>query len=89
MNVARPSASRISAKPPPPMLPAKGCVTASANAVATAASTALPPDFSTATPTSVASGSCATTIAWRARTGSRAGAGTTAVRASATNATSV
>src|SRR5690349_7402974 len=29
--------------PPPPMLPALGCVTASANAVATAASTALPP----------------------------------------------
>src|SRR5687767_10886686 len=29
-------------KPPPPMLPALGCVTASANAVATAASTALP-----------------------------------------------
>src|SRR5687767_10682543 len=29
--------------PPPPMLPADGCVTASANAVATAASTALPP----------------------------------------------
>src|SRR5687768_16649375 len=30
-------------KPPPPMFPALGCVTASANAVATAASTALPP----------------------------------------------
>src|SRR4051794_5432185 len=33
----------ISMTPPPPMLPASGCVTARANAVATAASTALPP----------------------------------------------
>ena len=28
MNVERPSAKRISMKPPPPMLPANGCVTA-------------------------------------------------------------
>ena len=54
MNVASPSAMRTSMKPPPPMLPADGCVTASANPTATAASTAFPPAFSTATPTSVA-----------------------------------
>ena len=45
MNVVRPSARRISMKPPPPILPARGCVTASANPTAIAASTALPPDF--------------------------------------------
>src|SRR5207302_7467932 len=39
------------------------CVTASANPTATAASIALPPDLSTANPTSAAKGSCATTIA--------------------------
>src|SRR5579862_667567 len=38
--------------PPPPMLPANGCVTASANAVATAASTALPPFANTDAPAS-------------------------------------
>src|SRR5687767_12467954 len=38
--------------PPPPMLPAVGCVTASANAVATAASTALPPRCRMSAPTS-------------------------------------
>ena len=43
MNVVRPSAMRISMKPPPPRLPANGCVTASAKPTATAASTALPP----------------------------------------------
>ena len=32
-------------KPPPPMLPASGYVTASANAIATAASIALPPSL--------------------------------------------
>ena len=37
------SAARTTMKPPPPMLPALGCVTASAKAVATAASTAEPP----------------------------------------------
>src|SRR6187549_3466957 len=42
-------------KPPPPMLPAKGCVTASANAVATAASTALPPMLRMSAPMSEAS----------------------------------
>ena len=39
-------------KPPPPMLPALGCVTASANAVATAASTAFPPFARTDAPAS-------------------------------------
>src|SRR3954449_9338251 len=39
-------------KPPPPRLPASGCVTASANAVATAASTALPPCARTLAPAS-------------------------------------
>src|SRR5262249_44599980 len=37
--------------PPPPKLPAEGHTTASAKPTATAASTALPPRFSTSTPT--------------------------------------
>src|ERR1017187_4163905 len=41
-------------KPPPPIFPAAGYVTARANAVATAASTALPPCFIIETPTSEA-----------------------------------
>ena len=48
-------------KPPPPMLPALGCVTASANAVATAASTALPPVASTDAPASHAGADVQTT----------------------------
>ncbi len=48
--------------PPPPILPALGSTAASAKAVATAASTALPPSRSTATPTSVASAWSATTM---------------------------
>src|SRR5262245_39095832 len=48
-------------KPPPPMLPAEGWVTASANATATAASMALPPLFSTWRPTWLASGSALAT----------------------------
>ena len=40
----------ISMKPPPPRLPARGSVTASANPTATAASTALPPRFKMSTP---------------------------------------
>src|SRR5690348_8987713 len=75
INVVQPSTRRISMKPPPPMLPAKGCVTARAKPTATAASTALPPDFRTATPTSAANGSWATTIPLRAYTGSWALAG--------------
>ena len=43
-------------KPPPPMLPAAGCVTASANPVAIAASTALPPARSTSAPAREACG---------------------------------
>ena len=43
-----------------------GYVTARAKPTATAASIALPPDFSTATPTSAARGSCATTMPLRA-----------------------
>ena len=45
-------------KPPPPILPALGWVTASANPTAAAASIALPPFFSTRNPVSVA---------WRSR----------------------
>src|SRR5580765_5098936 len=37
-------------KPPPPMLPALGCTTAKAKAVATAASTAVPPAAITSAP---------------------------------------
>ena len=65
----RRSAARKTRKPPPPMLPAVGCVTASANAVATAASTALPPSRMTWKPTSEAMSLCDTTIALRARAG--------------------
>src|SRR5689334_22654448 len=48
-------------KPPPPMLPALGCVTASAKAVATAASTALPPRARIAAPASHAGADVHTT----------------------------
>src|SRR5690606_16657896 len=48
--------------PPPPMLPASGHVTASANATATAASTAFPPRFRISTPTSLAGAETVTTI---------------------------
>ncbi len=47
--------------PPPPMLPALGCVTARANAVATAASTAFPPIASTEAPASQAGAEVQTT----------------------------
>src|SRR6476661_8915817 len=47
--------------PPPPMLPALGSVTARANAVATAASTALPPFARTAAPASQAGADVQTT----------------------------
>src|SRR5207245_233808 len=56
-------------KPPPPMLPALGWVTARANAVATAASTALPPSHSASTPAWVARKFWLTTIPLRARAG--------------------
>src|SRR5580765_7875991 len=48
-------------KPPPPMLPAPGYVTASAKAVATAASTALPPRRRIDAPTSDAMAELETT----------------------------
>ena len=60
-DVVVPSAMRTSKKPPPPRLPACGCVTASVSATATAASTALPPSRSTARPAAVACGSQLTT----------------------------
>src|SRR6185312_11689588 len=50
-------------KPPPPMFPAVGYVTASANPVATAASTALPPALRISTPASLARRELLTTIA--------------------------
>src|SRR5205809_3734539 len=56
-------------KPPPPMLPAEGWVTASANAVATAASTAFPPSHRTSTPTWEATKFWEATIPLRARAG--------------------
>src|SRR5207247_8196904 len=49
--------------PPPPILPASGSTTASANPTATAASTALPPCFRTSIPTWLASGWPDTTMA--------------------------
>ncbi len=52
--VTAPSAPWKTRKPPPPTLPAAGRVTARANATATAASTALPPWRSTASPASEA-----------------------------------
>ncbi len=56
-------------KPPPPMLPARGRVTASAKPTATAASTALPPRFSMSNPTRDASASWLTTMPCVAMTG--------------------
>src|SRR5260221_10981960 len=57
--------------PPPPMLPASGCTTASAKPTATAASIALPPRFMMSRPTSLAIGLPETTIA-RAPSATRA-----------------
>ena len=53
------------------MLPALGHVTANAKAVATAASTALPPCFNVSTPTSEANLEALETIPFLARTGVR------------------
>ena len=55
--------------PPPPILPACGCVTASAKPTATAASTALPPAFRISTPTRVARFSWLATMPFFAMTG--------------------
>src|SRR5579871_4853334 len=54
--------------PPPPMLPAAGSTTASANATATAASTAFPPRFKISTPACEPSCSSVATIPCAART---------------------
>jgi hypothetical protein len=64
-----PVAGRTTRKPPPPILPAVGCVTASAKAVATAASTALPRSRRTSAPMFDARASCETTMPCVARTG--------------------
>src|SRR3954463_5969395 len=56
-------------KPPPPMLPAVGCVTASAKAVATAASTAVPPAEITSAPIFDAISFCDATMPFCARIG--------------------
>src|SRR5205807_2650725 len=68
MTVGLPLGGWMSMNPPPPMLPATGYVTASAKATATAASTALPPDLRTDTPTSAAGGDAQTTMPCRAST---------------------
>src|SRR5262249_48929112 len=62
---------RTTMNPPPPMLPALGWVTASANAVATAASTALPPFLRIAAPTSDAGADVVITIPSRDTTGDK------------------
>src|SRR3954452_11342631 len=56
-------------KPPPPMLPAVGWVTASAKAVATAASTAVPPAPITSAPMREAISLCDETMPFCARVG--------------------
>ena len=71
---ARPSASRISRKPPPPMPVDCGCATASAKAAAIAASTALPPALRISTPAAVTAGWGLTTSARSFATGSGAAA---------------
>ena len=67
--VGSPVAGRKTRNPPPPMFPAVGCVTASANAVATAASTALPPSRMIWKPTSEAIALWLTTMPRLARIG--------------------
>src|ERR1051326_262819 len=59
----------MSMNPPPPMLPAGGCTTASAKPTATAESIALPPACMISTPTCVANWCTVTTIACCVRTG--------------------
>ena len=67
--VGSPLAGRNTRNPPPPMLPAVGCVTASAKAVAMAASTALPPRRRMSAPISDARPLADTTMPFVARTG--------------------
>src|SRR5258708_2304022 len=57
--------------PPPPIFPAAGSTTASANATATAASTALPPRFRISTPAFEPNASSVATIALAPRTAPR------------------
>src|SRR5262249_22867982 len=57
--------------PPPPRLPADGHTTAKASPTATAASTAMPPPFTTATPTCDAISLTEETIPCLPRTGGR------------------
>src|SRR5262249_16440796 len=66
---ASPDDGRYTMNPPPPMLPAVGCVTASANAVATTASIALPPSLMTSAPILDAISLCAATMPFCAGTG--------------------
>src|SRR5580765_8333915 len=72
-------------KPPPPMLPAVGWVTASAKAVATTASTAVPPAAITSAPTRDAISLCDATIPFCARIGTEV-APVVTVSATATSA---
>src|SRR5262249_2510413 len=58
-------------KPPPPMLPAVGWTTASANAGATAASTAVPPSLIASAPMREAISFCDATIPFFPRTGTQ------------------
>jgi hypothetical protein len=69
MATAFPSAIRTSMNPPPPKFPAVGYVTARAKAVATAASTALPPWVRISAPTCEAIAESVTTAASRNRAG--------------------
>src|SRR5690349_3894384 len=64
---------RITMYPPPPRLPANGNVTASANPVATAASTALPPARMISSPAALASALLLATIAVLAKVPSAPG----------------
>src|SRR3954465_5149274 len=70
---SRPSGKWMSMKPPPPMLPASGKVTARANAVATAASMALPPLWRMSAPTLEASEEAETTTPCSANSGEDGG----------------
>ena len=62
------------------MFPAVGCVTARAKAVATAASTALPPSRSTSAPTREATSLCDTTMPVFERVGTDAADASPATR---------
>src|SRR5260221_366940 len=61
---------RTSINPPPPIFPAEGSTTANANAVATAASTALPPFWRISSPAREANSSSVATMPCAPRTAS-------------------